>query len=419
MNPKLVIDTNFFINHRTELMGLALNNEIITTPSVLAEIKDAATKNAVSLHLPTLKIQTPAATATNTVIKFAKNTGDFISLSQTDVEVIALAYEIIKDQGKTNLLRKTPIQHKNISSGVDLSTDLETKETTEEPIEEETQKENNKESNFEEEKEDDNKFEEEKEDEEVWMTNELPPSTNTERIRRIVKKTVKKHQESLGWGGNWGSDDEKGWIGPSNIEEMKVETFNGDNEQEENKLQTFGTAILTGDFAMQNIILQMGIPLLNPDGKIIRRVKSYVLECFSCWTISRRTDIIFCKKCGKSTLLKVTCEFLDNGEFRLFRKANKKIRTRGSRFPIPNPKEGRQVDPLILYEDDLLKPKVKSYLRKVENKAKSDEKRISEGFDMGLGLDAVKSQKGKIKALNVSYGNRNPNANSFWKNKKK
>ena len=416
MSPKLVIDTNFFINHRSELMGLALANDLITTPSVLAEIKDAATKDAVSLHLPNLRIVAPTKSASSFVIKFAKNTGDFISLSQTDVDVIAVAYDVIQELGKLDLLRKTPLGHKDMANVAAEEAVTQDNETVEEVAEQE--------NNFEEEKEDDHVIEEEKdeeaqEEEEVWTKVESRKDRKQERTKKIGKPNAKKHQESLGWGGEWNSDDEKGWVGPSNLEEMKVETFNADNDEHQNKFDELETAVLTGDFAMQNIILQIGIPLLNPDGKVIRRVKSYVLECFSCWTISRRPDIVFCKKCGKSTLLKVTCEFSDNGEFRLFRKRNKQIRIRGARFPIPKPKEGRQVDSLLLYEDDLLKPKVQSYLRKVENTAKREEKKLTEGFELGLGLDSSKSQKGKIRSLNVSYGSRNPNANSFWKNKKK
>ena len=89
--------------------------------------------------------------------------------------------------------------------------------------------------------------------------------------------------------------------------------------------------------------MQMKIPLLNLDGKVISKLKSYVFECFSCWEISRNLSIRFCTKCGKDTILKVTCEFKDNGEIILYRKKNKVIKTRGKRYPIPDPKGGRDV----------------------------------------------------------------------------
>jgi RNA-binding protein NOB1 len=40
--------------------------------------------------------------------------------------------------------------------------------------------------------------------------------------------------------------------------------------------------IVTSDYAMQNVIIQMGIPLLSLDGKKIRRVKRFKLLCRAC-----------------------------------------------------------------------------------------------------------------------------------------
>lgn len=98
----------------------------------------------------------------------------------------------------------------------------------------------------------------------------------------------------------------------------------------------------------------MKIPLLNLDGKIITKVKSYVLECFTCWHVSRDMEIRFCPKCGKETILKVTCEFKEDGSLTLYRKKGKVIKVRGSRYPIPLPKGGRDVKTdLILNEDGL------------------------------------------------------------------
>jgi len=77
---------------------------------------------------------------------------------------------------------------------------------------------------------------------------------------------------------------------------------------------------MTSDFAMQNILLQMGVPLKAHNGKIINRIKSYVLECFSCNTVTRDIERKFCPKCGNPTLLKITCSFNDDGSMVLYRK---------------------------------------------------------------------------------------------------
>ncbi len=164
----------------------------------------------------------------------------------------------------------------------------------------------------------------------------------------------------LGWGGgDWNSEDEKGWANPENVDQFDKST------QIEKKIKKVLTSIITTDFAMQNVIMQMKIPLLNLDGKVITKVKSYVLECFSCWKVCRDMSARFCPTCGKETILKVTCEFKEDGSLILYRKKNKVIKTRGKRYPIPLPKGGRDINgELILNNDGLNKPKVISYIRK-------------------------------------------------------
>ena len=40
---------------------------------------------------------------------------------------------------------------------------------------------------------------------------------------------------------------------------------------------------MTADFAMQNVLLQMGLGLVGVEGKRIERVKSWVLRCHACF----------------------------------------------------------------------------------------------------------------------------------------
>jgi len=336
----IIVDTNYFINHASELRQLATSNKLLTTHSVISEILDHKTQEIMPIYFPDLEKLTPEVKYTNTVAKFAKKTGDFVSLSSVDLELIGLVVQQMKQNKKGKYLRKEPLKPQNVTGG------------------------------------------------------------------------QKKKEETLGWGDDWASDDESGWVGPSNIHEMNKQTTDIGN------FDKIGFALMTEDFAMQNIAMQMGIPLLNIDGKIISKLKSYVLECFSCWEISRKTDLVFCKSCGKNTLLKVTCEFLDNGEFVLYRKKNKQIRVRGSRYAIPEPEGGRKVNELILYDDDFLKPKVQSHIRHMRAKKRKLDGQADQNFEMGLGFDDVAKSSFKYKMVEIGYGRKNPNVNSFWKNKK-
>ena len=45
--------------------------------------------------------------------------------------------------------------------------------------------------------------------------------------------------------------------------------------------------IVTGDFAMQNVILQMGLCLAAPDGRRIGRLSRWVLRCSACFKVTK------------------------------------------------------------------------------------------------------------------------------------
>lgn len=51
---------------------------------------------------------------------------------------------------------------------------------------------------------------------------------------------------------------------------------------------------MTADYAMQNVILQVGIPLMSVDNMIIRRAKRFILECFACKELCLDTTKEFC-----------------------------------------------------------------------------------------------------------------------------
>ena len=231
---------------------------------------------------------------------------------------------------------------------------------------------------------------------------------------KIGGKKSKKNQEMLGWGGDFNSDDENGWVTPSNISNLKNETEEINSEKEK-----CNTKIITTDFAMQNVIMQMNIPLLNLDGKIITKLKTFILECFSCWEIIKKPNIVFCPSCGKNTVLKVTCEYKKNGDLILYRKKNKQIRVRGAKYSIPKPKGGRKINDLLLYEDDYLKPKVKSYIKKMTAERNREQKKVMEDFDFGFGYEDERKSNKKYMDVKIGYGGKNPNVNSFWKGKGK
>lgn len=92
----IVLDAGPILKNTPPLSTLlAQCEEIITTPSVVGEIRDPDARARVeTLYLPFLKQRTPTPKSFNIVSEFARKTGDRSVLSRVDIEVLALAYEI-------------------------------------------------------------------------------------------------------------------------------------------------------------------------------------------------------------------------------------------------------------------------------------------------------------------------------------
>jgi RNA-binding protein NOB1 len=84
------------------------------------------------------------------------------------------------------------------------------------------------------------------------------------------------------------SDDGEGeWITPSNVALHKCRALDllpEDGLKSKGKrAQLIGSGCMTADFAMQNVLLHMGLNLVGLEGKRIERIKSWVLRCHACF----------------------------------------------------------------------------------------------------------------------------------------
>mgnify|MGYP005844980825 CR=1 FL=1 len=106
------------------------------------------------------------------------------------------------------------------------------------------------------------------------------------------------------------------------------------------------TACATTDFAMQNVILQMGLELLSVDGVKIRRLKNWVMRCGACFKIYTKNDDtgphgmkrMFCERCGSDMLQRIAASVDGKtGRLRLHMSKKYKKNTRGTKFSLPKP----------------------------------------------------------------------------------
>ncbi|RZC77686.1 hypothetical protein C5167_001854 [Papaver somniferum] len=178
-------------------------------------------------------------------------------------------------------------------------------------------------------------------------------------------------------------------------------------------LSESSVACVTGDFAMQNVILQIGLRLLAPGGMQIRELHRWILNCHACNKVTTEIGRIFCPKCGNGgTLRKVAATVGENGVVLASRKP--RITLRGTKFSLPLPQGGRDAitKNLILREDQLphkvLYPKTKK-----KSSTLGDVIFISDDIFRNSSDKRAPLQPPVRKALAVFSGKRNPNDNHY------
>ena len=107
--PILVIDTNVLIRSGN-MEELLAKYELHTVPSVTKEVKDATARMRLEALLPKLTVAAPDTASLKFVSSFAKNTGDFVSLSGPDMEVISLGYQRVKEKGMIERLKSESLK---------------------------------------------------------------------------------------------------------------------------------------------------------------------------------------------------------------------------------------------------------------------------------------------------------------------
>ncbi|KAI1271840.1 Nin one binding Zn-ribbon like-domain-containing protein [Xylaria sp. FL0933] len=340
---------------------LAQAHELYTLPSVISEIRDAATRSRVETTLlPFLKLRSPRPASIKFVTDFARRTGDLEVLSKPDIHLMALAYELeCEMNGGDWRLRKTPSQkgvngkspaqlEKEKTKGsngpeaaneapLEVTQGPEEPTKTEEDIIEETVESDHVEA-------DDLSSQHEKptiQQETVTQTLESLSSEQsaTPTVDFATENTAsdndKAHEEGQE---QHEEDDDEGWITPSNIKKHQAKDQLAQPEQPAQ--QVLKVALLTSDYAMQNVLLRINLNLVSPGLARITRVKTWVLRCHGCFQITRDTSKQFCPRCGQATLTRVSCSTDQAGNFTIYLKKNFQWNNRGNVYSVPKPVHG-------------------------------------------------------------------------------
>ncbi|KAJ5836417.1 D-site 20S pre-rRNA nuclease [Penicillium robsamsonii] len=326
----IVLDAGPILKNTPPLSTLlAQCDEIITTPSVVAEIRDPDARARVeTLYLPFLKQRSPTPKSFNIISEFARKTGDRSVLSRTDIEVLALAYEIEceKNEGDWRL-RSVPGQ-KQINGKPPVK--QESEETKLEDAEVEAITEGVKETTV------SDAQEESPKEEDTTETNEA------DEIAEVAVAVAEEEEkdEDQDAEDDAGDSDDGEWITPSNYKKRLADDESGTATLTAAP-KTMQVATMTTDFACQNVLLQMNLNLLSTTTlQKIQHLRTFIKRCHACFLTTKEMNKQFCPRCGKDTLTRVSCTTTANGAFTMHLKKNMQWNKRGNVYSVPKPIAG-------------------------------------------------------------------------------
>ncbi|KAK6137617.1 hypothetical protein DH2020_028643 [Rehmannia glutinosa] len=197
-----------------------------------------------------------------------------------------------------------------------------------------------------------------------------------------------------------------------NTDTSHIDDMSSEQSWSLRSLSESSVACITTDFAMQNVLLQIGLRLLAPGGMQIRELHRWVLKCHACSKVTTESGRIFCPTCGNGgTLRKVAVTVSENGIVLAARRP--RISLRGTKFSLPMPQGGREAvtkNP-ILREDQL--PQKFLYPKTKKKNKQEDGFFIPDDIFRHHTDKKAPLQPPVRKALAVFSGKRNPNDNHY------
>jgi len=282
-----------------------------TVPGVVSEIRDKATRQRLKVLPYELKFRDPSPASLAAVSAAAKESGDFASLSPVDLQVLALTYEITREQDPDKEIRESL---KDLSMKVVVGQDPDAELSA------------NKTPGF-----FDGGFSDDDREEES------------------------------------DSDEDSDWITPDNIKEID------DGDQLDDERDDL-VSCLTIDFAMQNVLLKMDLGRVGLEGRKIKQIRKWIRRCAGCYYQDKTASKVFCPACGHKTMKRVACEVLPDGSLKLFLSKNPKcLSSRGTKYVLPNPKGGKYAkNPILTDMQPMPQQKISKKAMMRENPSAAD-----------------------------------------------
>lgn len=400
----LVVDTTAFIQN-APLQDIAEN--IVTCQEVVDEITNKRQLRRLVVLPYDLSIKQVFPENVNFVTDFSKKTGDYPSLSATDIKVMALTYQLEKENVGVDHLRKEPLMQRTVkittkSINPEISADVtgfhlpgQKNSISNKQIKTESDIEDDKEIsktdcdiNAEEKQTNDLDAENNAEEgnKEILM-NELDEElaekfktldyeeetekTNLDDILTSVSENENVNESEENYESEKDDDDDDdddGWITPSNVKIAQKQVNSGLVEEKHVEV-----ACITTDFAMQNVLKQMNLNVSALDGRLIKQLRTFVLRCYTCFKTTSIMTKQFCPKCGNNTLKRVAVSLDENGKMQVHINARRPLTARGKKFSLPTIKGGKHSNNPRLVEDQPMPEQRPSRLARMKNNPLDDD----------------------------------------------
>ncbi|KAG5329018.1 NOB1 protein, partial [Acromyrmex heyeri] len=371
---------------------------ILTEQAVVNEITNKRQLRKLIVLPYDLKVQEAFSENIKFVTEFSKKSGDYISLSATDLKVIALTYQLEKEKVGSAHLKEIPTIR--IIKSI---TDKESRDDLKLPVGFYMPKKkiirdsaiddtingteiNNVEKQFtsytaasSDESQSDYETASDKEDD---KTNDLadkffklkcnPTDLEVESMGMYamddILTSVDTSKSDESFEDKDKDDDDSSWITPANVSSIKKQM---DSEILEEKAAT--VACLTMDFAMQNVLMQMGLNVVALDGRVIKQMRTFIFRCYACFKTTSIMTKIFCPHCGNRTLKKVEVTLDENGKQQIHINFRRSLSAKGKRFSLPTPKGGKHANNPILCADQPMPKQRPSRLARKKNDPLDDD----------------------------------------------
>ncbi|KAL1491123.1 hypothetical protein ABEB36_011766 [Hypothenemus hampei] len=355
----LVADTTAFIQN-APLQDIAEN--VVTCQEVLDEITSKRQLRRLVTLPYDLKVKYVFPENVKIIRDFSLKTGDYQSLSATDLKVMALTYQMEKEMCGVDHLRTEPVAQRptinTLESEPEMNPDISGfyapgKEAPKIVDDEESSE----------------KVPEKLDD--LDLAQKFA-NLNCDQDLEIqdhedILVAVESEDESSS-ADDCESNNDEGWITPSNVQQAKKQVNSRLLEEKHVKV-----ACMTTDFAMQNVLKQMKLNVSSLDGRMITQLRTFILRCTTCFKTTSIMTKEFCPKCGNKTLKKVSVSLDENGKLQIYINTKKPLSTRGTKYSLPRIQGGKHPNNPILVEDQPMAHNMPSRLSRTKNNPLNDD----------------------------------------------